>query len=239
MMEKEPFHMVSSKYPDEIVSKKNKPLPIIKSVRYKFNFKRSIINMPIKDENGNIISKNRFVNNERNYIMVFYRNSSGKKKFAQPISFFESVKRKQKCEKLIPDEIEYKDEIYGLDKSLPWIKIGDIVFLYKKGENIDEINWEDKNLLSKRLFKIKSISSSEVKSNKKVYEYGYIYLLNIKRAKDSGYKSQNNIEKAIKLPSFKLSHDKFDAIKVRLNSLGEIIAKGEECFIKNEYLIDE
>jgi len=233
IMEAMPFYMQSHKSDEQILSKNGKPLPIIKSVRQKYNIKRSMIQLNNKDEYGKIINKNRYVNNESNYMMVFYKNSSGKKKFAKPISFFESVKRKQKNEKLIPDEIEYRNDIYGIDNNLPWLKTGDIVFLCLDNENIDNINWNDKILLSKRLFRVKGFTSSEDNSKPKygTYEYGSVTLQNIKIAKvKENYKMPKNIEDRIKLPVFSMKSDKFNAIKVRLNSLGEIIKKGKECF---------
>lgn len=228
-MEIEPFYMKSNIEPDSIFNKNGKPFPVIKSVRQKFNYKRSIIQLANKDEDGNIINKKRFVNNESNFMMVYYKNSLGKR-FAKPISFFESVKRKQRNEKLIPDEIDYRGDIFGLDKDLPWVKIGDVVFLFLVNENIDTINWNDNFLLSKRLYKVKGIYSSEVKSGNNIYEFGYVSLLNIKCAKDSGYPSKNDVNEALNYKSFKLSHVKFNAIKIRLNSLGEVIKKGKECF---------
>src|SRR5258708_4650860 len=133
-MENNPFYRVSPKTPDKLTSKKNnKPLPIIKSVRKRFNTDRTLINLPAKDENGDVIYENRYAENESNFIMVFYK-------------------------------------------------------------------------------------------------YGNNSLLNIRNVKADDYPSQKKIEEALKLKAFTLSHDKFNAIKIRLNILGEIEAKGEECF---------
>ena len=229
-MENNPFYRVSPETPNKLTSKKNnKPLPIVKSVRKRFNTDRTLINLPAKDENGNIITENRYADNESNFIMVFYAN--GNKSFARPITFFNSVKNKKYKKPLLPDEIIYKEIIYGLNKELPWLKGGDIVFVCKEEENINNIEWQNVSDLKNRLFKVKGFSTL-ITPNPKYgnYEYGNTSLLNIKNVKADDYPSQKKIEDALKLKAFTLSHDKFNAIKVRINILGEIEAKGEECF---------
>jgi hypothetical protein len=132
---------------------------------------------------------------------------------------------------LFPDEITYKNISYGINNQLPWIKNGDILFICKDGEKIEDIDWADLSLLKQRLFKVKGISTSIIHNTKYGdYEYGNTSLLNINTAKTKDYPSQKKIDAALKLRAFTLSHDKLNAIKVRLNILGEIEAKGEECF---------
>lgn len=231
-MVQNPLFMTSPATPNKTTSKKEgKPLPIVKSVRKKFNIERSMINLPAMDIEGNILFKNRWADNETNYLIVFYK--SGDKKFAKPLKFFDAVERKRKKEKLLPDEIEYRGEIYGINRLLPWLKIGDLIFLFKKGENINTIDWNNHKLLTQRLFKVKGLTSLVTPNSKYGdYEFGRISLQNIKRSQTDKYSNQKDIEEALKEPSFILSHDKFDGIKVRLNSLGEIVAKGAECFEK-------
>lgn len=229
-MENNPFYRVSPKNPNNLNSKKNnKPLPIVKSVRKRFNIDRTLINLPAKNGNKEIIFQNRYSNNESNFIMAFYKN--GKNIFARPVSFFDSVKNKRIKKILLPDEIEYKKITYGINSEMPWIMNGDILFICNNDEKAENINWDDLTLLKRKLFKVKGISTL-ITPNPKYgnYEYGNTSLLNIRISKTDNYPSQKKIEDALKLKAFTLSHDKLNAIKVRLNILGEITAKGEECF---------
>jgi CRISPR-associated endonuclease Csn1 len=229
-MEKNPFYRTSPSSPEKFTSKKkNKPLPIVKSVRKRFNTDRTLIHLPAKDEAGNIIYENRYADNDSNYVIAFYTN--GNKSFARPISFFKAVKAKQTKKLLLPDEIVYRNIIYGLNSELPWLKNGDIVFICSNGENIETVDWNDFNFLKNRIFKVKGFSTlitpNPTYGN---YEFGNTSLLNIRNVKASSYPSQKKVEDALNLKAFTLSHDKFRGIKLRLNILGEIEAKGEECF---------
>lgn len=228
-MENNPFYRVSPKTPEKLLSKKNKPLPIIKSVRKRFNTDRTLINLPAKDEYGNFITENRYADNDSNHIIVFYK--SGTKSFARPISFFNSVKNKVAKKALLPDEIVYKDITYGINNELPWLKSGDIVFICDSADNINNIEWNNFDAIKTKLFKVKGFSTL-ITPNPKYgnYEYGNTSFLNIKVVRTDDYPSQKKIEDALKLKAFTLSHDKLNAIKVRLNILGEIEAKGEDCF---------
>lgn len=226
-MEKNPFFKVSPKTPEDLKSKNNqKPLPIVKSVRKRFNSDRTLIHLPAKDTEGIIINKNRYTENESNYVLVFYKN--GSKKFARPITFFNSVQNKKNRSPLLPDEIEYKGIIYGIDQNLPWLKNGDIVLL---SDNINEVDFNDNKYIKEHLFKVKGISSL-ITPNEKYgnYEYGRVSLLKINISKGDNYPNKKDIKEAIKTNAFTISHDKFNAVKVRLNIIGDIVATGSECF---------
>lgn len=229
-MENNPFYRVSPNNPENFKSKKDgKPLPIVKSVRKRFNIDRTLINLPAKNEDKKIIFSNRYSNNESNYVMAFYKN--GKKVFARPVSFFTSVENKRNKKLLLPDEITYKNTVFGINNDMPWIMNGDILFLLDDNEKVENIDWDNLELLKKKLFKVKGISTLVTPNpNYGNYEYGNTSLLNIRIAKTDSYPSQKKIEEALKLKAFTLSHDKLNAIKVRLNILGEIEAKGKECF---------
>lgn len=229
-MENNPFYRVSPRNPENFKSKKSgKPLPIVKSVRKRFNIDRSLINLPAKNEDREVIFSNRYSNNESNYVMAFYKN--GKKVFARPVSFFIAVENKRNKKYLLPDEIIYKNAAFGINNDMPWIMNGDILFLCDNNEKMENIDWNNLELLKKKLFKVRGISTL-ITPNPKYgnYEYGNTSLLNIKIAKTDNYPSQKKISDALKLKAFTLSHDKLNAIKVRLNILGEIEAKGSECF---------
>lgn len=229
-MENKPFYRVSPKDTGKLTSKKkNKPLPIVKSIRKRYNTDRTLIHLPAKDETGNVLYENRYADNDSNYVIAFYQN--GEKSFARPISFFKSVKAKQNQKVLLPDEVVYRNITYGLNSKLPWLKGGDIVFVCINGETMENVDWKDFSFLKKRIFKVKGFSTlitpNPTYGN---YEFGNTSLLNIRIAKASSYPSQKNVENALNLKAFTLSHDKFKGIKLRINILGEIEAKGEECF---------
>lgn len=239
-MENNPFYMTSLKEPDKIISKKGKPLPIIKSVRKRFNIDRTLIHLPAKNEEKEILFDNRYANNETNFIMALYERKSYDRK-GNPkkperefelLPFIKAVNKKNPHKsdslKFFTDE---KNDI-GLSEDCKWIKRGDIVGLYINEDDKKQVFFdEQKNeILKNRLFKVKSISSSIVNANGKAYEYGYINLQKINIAKSDSYPPEKDIVQCIKQKSFKLSHDKFNAIKIRLSPLGEILLKGNECF---------
>lgn len=229
-MENNPFYRISPTTPQSVYSKKNKkPLPIVKSVRKRFNIDRTLINIPAKNEKKEIVIKNRYSNNESNYIMAFYKCEN--KVFARPVSFFTAVENKMNKKQLLPDEIIYKNSVFGINSDMPWIKNGDILYILTENENKEKINWKDMEFLKGKLFKVKGISSL-ITPNPKYgnYEYGNTSLLKINAVKTDSYPSQSKINDALKLKAFTLSHDKLNAIKVRLNILGEITVKGDDCF---------
>jgi hypothetical protein len=149
------------------------------------------------------------------------------------LSFFKSVSLKNPQSKLhYKDGRLFADEKFGigLNNDCRWLKVGDLVVLFIDENDKKELDWNNNSILKDRLFITKGLSSSVVVANNKEYEFGYIYLLKSKISKAESYSSEKEISECIKLNSFKLSHVKLNAIKVRINILGEIIAKGEECF---------
>lgn len=244
-MEKNPFYRTSPKTSEKLTSKKTgKPLPVIKSIRQRYNTVRTLIQLPAKEKVGKCkkaIFDNRWVENDSNALMVLYNKTNVDKKGNykkierdfEILSFYKAVSQKnpyssfhQAGGKLYYDE---KDEI-GLNKECKWIKQGDIVALYLDEKEKETYDWENINQLKERLFIVKGLSSSIVVTNGKEYEFGYISLLKTKNSKAQSYPSAKEISECITLKSFKVSHLKFNAIKVRINILGELIAKGEECF---------
>ena len=241
-MEKIPFYRTSPETPEKLVSSKTgKSLPIVKSIRKRFNSDRTLINLPAKDDEGTVIYENRYVDNESNALMILYENLIIDKKglYRKPerefeiLSLFKAVSSKNphdktyyKNGKLFLDE---KNTI-GLKKECKWLKSGDLVLLYKNEDDRKNLNWKNHQDLKERFFIVKGISSSVVTTNGKEYEFGYISLLKNRISKSESYPSEKDIEECLHLKSFKISHKKLNAIKVRLNILGEVEAKGEECF---------
>lgn len=233
-MESKPFHMKSYKTNAPLSMKKKNQLPIIKAVRKKLNIERTMKHLPAKDNKKVIHFENRWSNNESNYLIAFYKNK--KSSFGKAISFKDCVDRKNphvsRKKMLIDDEIEYRGEVYGINKDMPWLKNDDIVLLHLENENIETIDWSNNVFLKSRLFKVKGLSNgSSLNQKYGEYSYGNTSLLRINTInRENKYPSQKNIEESLSLKAFTLSHDKFRAIKVRLDCLGNIIAKGEECF---------
>jgi CRISPR/Cas system Type II protein with McrA/HNH and RuvC-like nuclease domain len=241
-MEKTPFYRTSPQTPNKFTSKKKgKPLPIVKSIRKRFNIDRTLINLPAKDEMGNIINENRYADNESNTMMIFYENTRLDKKGVpqkpqrdfEILSFYKAVNLKNPYNKisyqngkLFTDE---KDGI-GLNNDCRWLKNGDMVILFIDEKDKRELDWGNNSILKERIFIVKGLSSDSRTIRDIEYEYGYTSLLKTRIAKTASYPTIKNISESIDSKSSKISHVKLNAIKIRLNILGEIQAKGERCF---------
>jgi hypothetical protein len=218
-METFPFFRTSPKTPNVIFSKKTgKPLPIVKSVRKKFNIDRTLINLPIKDENGLIINNNRYSNNETNSILVIYEkenfdNKGNEKKPSREfeiISFYDYIFKKRKGINIFNDE---KNEI-GLKKHVRWLMKGDFIALYESKEDLVSYISNPERIPISKIYKIKGLSSDSRIISGKEYSYGYVNVISNKSIKDE----------------FQISNVKFDFIKVRIDILGAIKVVGEDCF---------
>src|SRR5258708_34003371 len=118
--------------------------------------------------------------------MVFYKN--GNKSFDRTISFFNSIKNKKNKKTLLPDEIIHKNITYGLNNELPWLKGGDIVFVCKEEENINNIKWQNINDIKGRFYKVKGFSTLITPNHKYGNnEYGKTSILIIRNVKEYDY----------------------------------------------------
>ncbi|MEY4875987.1 MAG: hypothetical protein RL708_1136 [Bacteroidota bacterium] len=197
---------------DKTKSQKGKSLPPLKSIRVKYKNERSVIKLP----------DNKYADNDGNYMMIFYEKKEFDKKGIpkrskrdfQLISFWDAVKTKRKKEKLFLDETSDGLELMN---QCQWLKQGDIVYLNEEEQNIDTIDWNDKSSISNKLFKV-----NELGFNPTAKGYAVIKLEPHKLSKTG--KDKYGTDKFPKLS------ESLNAIKVRLSPLGEIIAKGEECF---------
>lgn len=211
-MEQEPFFRVSPKKSERNgnKSKKGKQLPIVKSVRKRFTADKTLIHLPAKDEKGNIVNENRFVVNETNAILVLYEKENydkrGKKKKStqefELISFYKYVLQKRGKEPIFSDE---KNEI-GLKNYLNWLQKGDFIAVYEDDEEKEKFISNPTKIPIHKVFKVKGLSSSSMIINNVEYSYGYV-------AKVS-HNTNNNEEK--------VSHTKFNFLKIKVNILGEI-----------------
>lgn len=209
-MEKNPFYRTSPKNPDLNKSKKGKPLPIVKSVRKRFNADRTLIQLPAKDEKGIIINENRYADNESNAILVVYEKATldVKGNLKKPtreyelISFFDYIKKKSVGEKLFKDE---KKEV-GLKQNLNWLTHGDFIAIYEDNKKRKEYLENPALIPIDKVYKVKGLSSDSRIIKGTEYSYGYVTKISHKNTKDEE----------------KVSHTKFNFIKIVVNILGEV-----------------
>lgn len=211
--------------PDKPVSKDGNPLPVIKKIRVANKNSRNLIQLVAKDEEKNIVNTNRYSEADGNYVMALYESKEtdkkGKVKIKRDfeiVSFFKAVERRRKGEKLFADEKEQKDGTFlPLMKSCPYLKAGDFVVMYENEES--EIDWDVKEDLMKRLYKVTQLSSKIVN---KVYEFGDIFFVkhNISSS-NAKYESAcyNNSKESKFLQN---SHVQLKAIKVSIDRAGNI-----------------
>jgi CRISPR-associated endonuclease Csn1 len=197
---------------DKTKSVKGKPLPLVKSIRIKYKNERSLISLP----------DNKYADNDGNYLMVFYEKKQfdkkgNKKKTVRDfklVSFWDANKSKRENNKLFNDEI---NEI-ALNPDCNWLKKGDIIFLGDKDEDFEKINWHDNNYITSKLFRVNELGFNPTGDG-----YAVIKLEPHKLLKTSKDKYAS-VGKFLKLS------ESLNALKIRLNILGEIEATGEECF---------
>ena len=210
MMEQEPFFRASPNFLGTTTSKKGKQLPIVKSVRKRFIADKTLIQLPAKDEKGNIINENRYVDNETNAILVLYEkdnfDNKGKKKKPlrefELISYYQYVEKKRKGEILFSDE---KNEI-GLKNNLNWVQKGDFIAIYENDNELNNYLQSPETIPTEKIYKVKGITADSRIINGAEYSYGYITKV-----------SHHNM-----LDEKTISHTKFNFIKIKLNILGEI-----------------
>lgn len=202
--------------PDNPISKEGNLLPVIKKVRVANKNSRNLIQLVAKDEEKNIVNENRYSEADGNYVMALYESKETDKKGRvkvkrdfEIVSFFKAVEKRRKGEKLFPDEKVQKDGTFlPLMKSCPYLKAGDFVVLYEKNES--EIDWDSKEDLKKRLYKV-----TELGLNPTGDGYAVIKLV------------KHNLQKTVKDsylkdgPFLKRS-ESINAVKVQIDRLGNI-----------------
>lgn len=201
-------------------SKNDKPLPVIKKIRIANKNTRNLIQLPAKDEHRIVLNNNRYAETDGNYVMAIYEKTETDKKGEtkikrdfQLISFFDAINKRANGKILFPDE---KNGM-GLMKNCHYLIAGDMVIMYE--ENEDEINWDDKLDLKKRLYKVTQLTSKIVK---KVYEFGDLFFVkhDISSA-NAKYESVNfSLSKQFKF--IQNSHVQLKAVKVKIDQLGKI-----------------
>jgi CRISPR-associated endonuclease Csn1 len=229
-----------TKYPNGLPtnpeSKNGRPLPVIKKIRVVNKNSRNLIQLIAKEEGKNIVNINRYSETDGNYVMVLYESKemgkNGKVKIKRDfelVSFFKSVERRRKGEKLFSDEKQQKDGAYlPLMKLCPFLKAGDFVVMYEN--EASEIDWDIKEDLKKRLYKVTQLSSKIVN---KVYEFGDMFFVkhNVSSS-NAKYESTGYIH-AKENKFLQNSHVQLKAIKVQIDRLGNI----KPIYDKNEVFV--
>ena len=211
--------------PDNPTSRAGTPLPAIKKVRIANKNSRNLIQLVAKDEEKNIVNSNRYSEADGNYVMALYEkketDKKGKPKIKRDfeiVSFFKAVDRRRKKEKLFADEKEQKDGTFlPLMKSCPYLKAGDFIIMYEYEES--EIDWDVKEELMKRLYKVTQLSSKVVNN---VYEFGDIFFVkhNISSS-NAKYESAGYVNTKER-KFLQNSHIQLKAIKVSRDRTGNI-----------------
>lgn len=207
------------------ISKKGNPTPVIKSIRTKYKNENSLIRLNLKNEMGDVLKESdnrRYADKEGSYMMILYdqKQYDKKGKLKKPVrefillSFWEAVAKRKVLSKLFIDE--YKE--IGLYADCQWLKKGDMVLLYENEEEKQTINWDDNYTLSNKIYRINEIGNNPTGDG-----YASIKLEPHKLMKKTG-------DKYLAIGKFLKRSESITAIKVRLDCLGNIIAKGEECF---------
>ncbi len=182
--------------PENPVSKKTgKPLPVVKKIRTLYKNYRSIIQLP----------KNKYADNDGNYLMALYELrelKKGKVKITRDfklLSSYEAVHSKNEHLRMFPDEIEKDGKHLPLMKDCPFIMIGDLVIMYEDDNDKATINWGDKSDLKTRLYYVSQLGSSVKKVRDKEYEFGNVRFVkhNISKSraiyKGSSYRAEYNL----------------------------------------------
>lgn len=86
-----------------------------------------------------------FVSSGNNFLIAIYENTEDMTRSFITITFFEAIKNRINNLEMVPKTKDGKQLLYSLSQN-------DLVLVYS--EHIDEINWESRSELSKRLFRV-------------------------------------------------------------------------------------
>ena len=137
------------------VEKNGGKIPAAMKVPILYNAKKSgkeiplkTVRMEVRESNPIQIrpdkNKKLFVASGANYAVGVYEDDEGKRAF-EVLRFYDAVQKRLRGERLFPPEIDGKKFAYTL-------KHNDMVVVYK--ESPDEIDWDDKEDLFERLYKV-------------------------------------------------------------------------------------
>jgi len=195
------------------ISLKGKSLPVIKSIRTKYKNEKSLISLP----------DNKYADKDGNHLLVLYEKVQVGKNGTQRIirdfdliSFWDGVRSQSKKTKLFHDETENG---IGLNKNCQWVQKGDLLLIIPKELNESDVDWEDNKVISQNLYKINELGADEREKRSNAV------------IKFEPHKIQKTSKDAyVAGTKFFKTSETVRAVKIRLNILGEIEARGEGCF---------
>lgn len=229
-MIKNPVYMYSLKdYPNgapQPSSKKGGALPVIKKVRTIREKPRSFVQIPAKDQEGNIVAINRYAQKDRNYIMALYElKTTNKKGEIKRICDFkllsnpEAVQKRLAGEPLFADELtNNKGQTLPLNPLCPTLKKGDFVVFFENDPA--EIQWNDRMDLFKRLYQVTGLGES-IKSQ--IYLYGNLSFVKHNCARSKSNPVNGEYSYTASPDAIDMYHTQIQAIKVKVNQLGEVV----------------
>ena len=231
-MRQNPVYMYSLKdYPDGAPnpsSKKGGALPVIKKVRTIYKNARSFVQLPAKDQDGNVVATNRYAEKDGNYIMALYElKTTNKKGETQCSCDFELLTNPEAVKKQLANEPLFLDELTNdkgqtlpLNPLCPSLKKGDFVVFFENDPS--EIRWKERTDLFRRLYQVTGIQEDENIKNGVRYYYGRVSLVkhNFLRKNKDDKPSKYSYLKPPNTTS--VSHKKINLVKVKINQLGEV-----------------
>ncbi|MDI9319184.1 MAG: HNH endonuclease domain-containing protein [Phycisphaerales bacterium] len=221
-----------AKYPNGLpnnpTSKNGNTLPTIKKIRVANKNSRNLIQLLAKDEEKKIVNENRYSEADGNYVMALYESkevdTKGKVKIKRGfeiVSFFKSVERRRKGEKLFPDEKEQKDGTFlPLMKSCPYLKAGDFVIMYEN--EASEIDWDVKEDLMRRMYMVTQLASSIKNVSGKDYLFGNINFAKHNVSKAGASYKGTNFKNHLPIPFISNYYTQLKIVKVQIDRLGNI-----------------
>ena len=228
-MRQNPVYMYSLKdYPEGAPnpsSKKGGALPVIKKVRTISKNARSFVQLPAKDQSGNVVATNRYAEKDGNYIMALYElkttNKKGETKRSCDFELLtnpEAVKKQLVKEPLFADErTNDKGQTLPLNPLCPSLKKGDFVVFFEN--NPSEIRWNDRTDLFRRLYQVTGLGSMLLQEK---YEYGVIKFAKHNRARNNAQYVNKEFDFQDPLDFIQLYHGQIKAVKVKIDQLGEV-----------------
>ncbi|MFN4144896.1 MAG: type II CRISPR RNA-guided endonuclease Cas9 [Runella sp.] len=230
-MRQDPVYMYSlTDYPNGLPpqpsSKNGKPLPVIKKVRIISKNARSFVQLPAKDQTGSIVATNRYAEKDGNYIMALYElRTTDKKGNTKRICDFkllsnpEAVQKRLAGTPLFADELTNdKGQTLPLNPLCPSLKKGDFVVFFENDPS--EIQWHNREDLFRRLYQVTGLGSSLIQEK---YEYGTISFSKHNSSKVNAKYVKGAFYNEDKRSFIEMQHTQIQAIKVKVNQLGEVV----------------
>lgn len=185
-----------------------------------------------RDESSNNYKRPFYVANDSNYMIAIYIGETSKGKEVRDFEIINTLKaadyyKTSNNKDLVSYNIAPIESRQGYPLAYT-LKIGTMVLLYEK--TADEIWNSTKEQIGERLYKVKGISISNIKTNGISYQYGMITLIfheEARQDKDLIGKKGKYVQGENHRPIIIMSHNQINALvqgyDFEMNELGEII----------------